>query len=108
MKPFWDALYAAGADIVLNGHDHDYERFAPQNPAGASDPQKGIREFVVGTGGGHLRSFRPQLPTTEIRNSSTFGLLKLTLQHRGYEWEFVPVSGSSFTDSGKGACHAGH
>ena len=108
MKPFWDDLYASGADLVLNGHDHDYERFALQNPAGASDPAKGIREFVVGTGGGHLRSLRQQLPTTEVRNSSTFGLLKLTLQPHGYEWEFVPVAGSSFTDSGKGGCHAGH
>jgi len=105
MKDFWSDLYAAGADIVLNGHDHDYERFALQNPDGVADPQRGIREFVVGTGGKSQRGFRPALPTTEARSNSTFGVLKLSLHVSGYDWTFVPVAGGDFTDSGSGSCH---
>jgi hypothetical protein len=107
MKPFWDDLYAAGADIVLNGHDHDYERFAPQTPAGAADPAHGIREFVVGTGGKNQRAFRDPLPTTEVRSSSTFGVLKIDLHGHSYDWKFIPVQGGQFTDSGNGTCHSG-
>jgi hypothetical protein len=107
MKPFWNALYDAGADIVLNGHDHDYERFAPQNPNGIADPKKGIREFVVGTGGKNQRRFNKALPTTEVRSDKTFGVLKLSLHPGGYQWEFIPVPGGQFTDSGNGDCHAG-
>jgi hypothetical protein len=106
MKPFWDDLYAAQADVVLGGHDHDYERFAPQNPDGAADPARGIREFVVGTGGKNQRSFRKPSSTSEIRSNKTFGVLKLTLQHAGYQWEFVPIAGGQFTDFGSGTCHA--
>ena len=105
MAPFWDDLYAAHADLVLNGHDHDYERFAPQDPKGQKDEKNGIREFVVGTGGAPLRNFRPALPTTEVRDRSAWGVLKLTLRRDTYDWEFLPVSGS-FKDSGSGACHA--
>ena len=106
MEPFWDDLYAAHADIVLNGHDHDYERFAPQTPKGAPDSKNGIREFVVGTGGAELRGFNPALSTTEVRESKTFGILKLTLGPTKYSWEFVSVAGGHFRDSGKGSCHA--
>jgi hypothetical protein len=106
MKPFWDDLYAAGADIVLGGHDHDYERFAPQAPDGVADPKKGIREFVVGTGGKSQRGFTKPSSTSEIRSNSTFGVLKLTLQPAAYQWQFVPVAGGKFTDSGSGTCHA--
>jgi hypothetical protein len=106
MKPFWDDLYTARADIVLNGHDHDYERFAPQNPDGIADPKLGIREFVVGTGGKNQRGFRKALPTTEVHSNSTFGVLRLNLHPDGYQWEFVPVAGGKFTDSGSGTCHA--
>ncbi len=106
VQAFWDELYAAGADVVLNGHDHDYERFAPQDPQGKADPARGIREFVVGTGG---RSHYPfpagPHPNTEARNASTYGVLKLTLHSSGYDWEFVPVAGQTFTDSGSGTCH---
>ncbi len=107
MQPFWNDLHAAHADLVLNGHDHDYERFAPQDPKGLKDEKNGIREFVIGTGGARLRSFRPSLPTTEARDSSTWGVLKLTLRHDTYDWEFLPVGGP-FKDSGSGACHAAH
>ena len=106
MKPFWDDLYAAGADIVLNGHDHDYERFAPQNPEGAADPRRGIREFVVGTGGKSQRGFGTALSTTEVRSNSTFGVLRIDLQSQSYAWKFIPVAGGTFDDSGTGSCHA--
>jgi len=101
--PFWRDLYAAGADVVLNGHDHDYERFAPQNPSGVADP-KGIREFVVGTGGAGLYTFGTAIANSEVRNNTTFGVLKLTLHPGSYNWQFVPVAGATFTDSGSGTC----
>jgi hypothetical protein len=102
---FWEDLYAAGADVVLNGHDHDYERFAPQDPSGTEDPVRGIREFVVGTGGKSHYGFGTILPTSEVRNNTTFGVLKLTLHPTSYSWTFVPESGGAFTDSGSTACH---
>jgi len=105
MKPFWDDLYAAGADIILGGHDHDYERFALQTPDGKPDAQRGIREFVVGTGGKSQRGFSAALPTTERRSNSTFGVLRLTLHPTGYDWKFVAAPGSDFFDSGSDHCH---
>lgn len=105
MKPAWDVLYAANVDVVVNGHDHDYERFASQDPNGVADPERGIREFVVGTGGASLRPFGKIQPNSEIRNADTYGVLELTLRTSGYDWEFVPVTGSTFTDSGSGSCH---
>jgi hypothetical protein len=105
LKPFFQALYDAKADLVLNGHDHDYERFAPQDPEGRADPARGIREFVVGTGGKNHRPFGPPLGTSEVRNADSFGVLKLTLRERGYDWEFIPEAGKTFTDSGSGTCH---
>jgi hypothetical protein len=106
IQAFWDLLYAGGADVVLNGHDHDYERFAPQDPQGQADPARGIREFVVGTGGRSRYPFLlgPQA-NTEARNDATYGVLKLTLHPAGYDFEFLPVAGKTFTDSGSGACH---
>jgi acid phosphatase type 7 len=105
-KDFWQDLYNAKATIVLNGHDHDYERFAPQDPDGKADPSRGIREFVVGTGGNHEREFSPTpQPNSEARMTGTFGVLKLTLHPRGYDWQFIPQAGKTFTDSGSGACH---
>ncbi len=104
MKPIWDALYAAGAELVLNGHDHDYERFAPQSPDGQADPA-GIREIIVGTGGKSLRSLGRLEPNSEVHDSSTYGLLKLTLAPAGYSWEFLPIDGGAFADSGTGICH---
>lgn len=102
---FWRTLYAAGADIVLNGHDHDYERFAPQNPSGQADTARGIREFVVGTGGNGHYDFRTPLATSRVRDNTTFGVLKLTLHPTSYDWAFVPESGRSFHDSGSTRCH---
>jgi acid phosphatase type 7 len=101
---FWSDLYSAGADLVLVGHDHDYERFAPQTPDGAPDAARGIRQFVVGTGGKRLREFVSIEANSEVRNSSTFGVLKLVLHTTGYEWEFVPETGKTFTDSGSASC----
>jgi hypothetical protein len=103
--PFWQALYEHGADVVLVGHDHDYERFAPQTPGGSADPQRGIREFVVGTGGRSLRPFPRTRPNSEVRNNSTFGVLRLALGVGTYTWRFVPEAGKTFADSGSGRCH---
>ena len=105
MEDTWDVLYAAGADVVVNGHDHDYERFAPQMPSGAADPARGIRQFVVGTGGGELRAFGRPDRNSEVRNATTYGVIVLTLREGGYDWRFVPVAGGSFSDSGSGRCH---
>ena len=105
MKPFWDLLYHAGADVVINGHDHNYERFAPQDAEGRADPERGIRGFVVGTGGRSLYEFGPPMPNSEVRQSTTYGVLKLTLHATSYDWEFLPVAGSALTDLGSGTCH---
>jgi hypothetical protein len=106
MKPLWQALYEANADVVINGHDHDYERFALQDPEGNPDPHRGIREFVVGSGGKNShRVFDKPKPNSELRNEDTFGVLKLTLHSSSYDWEFVPQAGKSFRDSGSGTCH---
>ena len=101
---FWRDLYGAGVDVVLNGHDHDYERFAPQDPSGRLDTAHGIREFVSGTGGAHLESLAVRQPNSEAL-SQTFGVLALTLHPSGYDWRFVPQAGKTFTDSGRAACH---
>lgn len=105
MKPLWKALYEAGAEVVINGHDHDYERFAPQDPEGNADPRRGLREFVVGTGGRSHRAFGPPLPNSEVRDNTAFGVLKLTLHPQSYDWEFISEPGKAFRDSGSNACH---
>ena len=105
IQPIWQALYDAGVELVLNGHDHDYERFAPQDPSGAADPLNGIREFVVGTGGKDLRSIGSTIINSEVHNDNTWGVLKLTLHPTSYDWKFIPVAGKTFTDSGSGICH---
>ena len=102
---FWQALYDFNAELILNGHDHDYERFAPQDPNGKADSKRGIREFVVGTGGKGHREFGLHKPHSEVRNNDTFGVLKLTLKPTGYDWKFIPEAGKAFTDSGSGSCH---
>jgi hypothetical protein len=104
-QSLWQALYDYGADVVLNGHDHDYERFAPQTPAGASDPPHGLREFVVGTGGAGLYPFLTVAPNSQVRNDTTWGVLKLTLHARSYDWQFIPIAGQTFADSDTGGCH---
>jgi len=106
MKPLWDALYHGGADVIINGHDHDYERFAPQDPEGRLDEKHGIREFVVGSGGKNShRVMAEAKPNSEVRNGDTFGVLKMTLHAKAYDWEFVPEAEKTFTDSGSGTCH---
>ena len=105
IKPIWDALYAAGAEVVVNGHEHNYERFAPQDPNGVADAERGIREFVVGTGGYYPYPLGEIQPNSEVRNDDTHGVLKLTLRPSDYEWEFVPVADNPFKDSGSGSCH---
>lgn len=102
--PELELRYAAGADVIVNGHDHDYERFAPQTAGGVADPATGIREFVVGTGGASLRSFSTIRANSEVRNSVTFGVLKLTLSSNSYAWQFVPAGSGTFKDSGSGTC----
>jgi hypothetical protein len=104
VRDLWRLLYDAGAEIIINGHDHDYERFAPQNPDGKADPDRGIREFVVGTGGGGVYRFKPPVRNSEIRDNSTYGVLKLTLSPGRYAWEFVPATAGGFSDSGTGTC----
>jgi hypothetical protein len=103
--PLWQALYDRGADVVLNGHDHDYERFAPQTATGAADSINGIREFVVGTGGKSHSSVGQPNPNSEVRNADTYGVLRLTLRSSSYDWMFLPEAGKTFTDFGSGTCH---
>ena len=105
VAPLWDALYEAGAEVIVNGHDHDYERFAPQTPSAAANSSGGIRQFVVGTGGASLRGFGTVRANSQVRNSSTHGVLKLTLDTGSYAWQFVPIAGKSFTDAGTATCH---
>ena len=104
IKPIWQALYEYHADVVLNGHEHNYERFEPQNPEGISDPAGGIRQFVVGTGGMVRYRFGPPIANSAVRNSDTYGVLKLSLHAGSYSWEFIPEAGKTFTDSGTASC----
>jgi hypothetical protein len=104
LDDFWKILYDAGADVVVNGHDHDYERFAPQDPDAHEDRVKGIREFVVGTGGTTLRPFEKRAANSELRVALIYGVLKFTLHPTSYEWQFIPTSGD-FSDSGGAHCH---
>jgi hypothetical protein len=105
LQPIWKALSDAGADLVVVAHDHLYERFAPQNGDGQLDLTRGMREFVVGTGGAAAYAIVTPAPNSEVRNSGTRGVLKLTLYPDRYDWKFIPVSGSTFMDSGSASCH---
>jgi hypothetical protein len=104
-KAFWQDLYAAGAEIVINGHDHDYERFAPQTPDGTLDAATGIREFVVGTGGAGMYALTTARANSEVFKTGVHGIIKFTLLDGSYTWQFVPVAGSTWTDSGTATCH---
>lgn len=104
MQQFWQALYDAGADVVLSGHEHNYERFAPQTPAGVRDTARGIREFIVGTGGGGFDGLGPRIANSEA-SSTDHGVLKLTLSPGRYTWQFIPIPSESFRDSGSASCH---
>jgi hypothetical protein len=102
-QTLWETLYEAGAEVVINGHIHNYERFAEMNASGeAKSP--GLRQIIVGTGGVNHYGFINPLPTSQVRNSSTYGVLKLTLSSTSYSWQFIPVEGRTFTDSGTTSC----
>jgi hypothetical protein len=104
-RALYQALYDFGAEVVMTGHEHNYERFAPQNAFGQLDLSRGIRQFVVGTGGaGHYVFLQPPIANMEARDDTAFGVLKLTLHPTSYDWQFVPEAGESFTDSGSASC----
>ena len=104
MRDLWQVLYDMDADIVINGHDHLFERFAPQTPDGQPDPVKGIRQFTVGTGGAPLYQVTARAANSEVAVPA-WGVASFTLRDDGYQWEFIPVEGESFRDSGAGVCH---
>jgi hypothetical protein len=104
VSALWQTLYDNNVDLVMNGHDHDYERFAPQNPAGAADSARGIREFVIGTAGAPPYGFSTIRPNSEVRMTGSYGLVQFTLHPSSYDWKFIPATGS-FADSGSTACH---
>jgi acid phosphatase type 7 len=104
MKEGWEALFDFGVDVVINGHDHHYERFALQDPNGNAAPGRGIRQFIVGTGGNGLYRFNGIRANSEVRHNTAYGVLKLTLDPASYGWEFIPVAGQSFSDSGSAPC----
>jgi hypothetical protein len=104
IQTLWEIFYEAGAELVVNGHEHNYERFAEMDASGSAVSQ-GLREIVIGTGGQGLYDFGTIQRTSEARNDSTYGVLKLTLYETGYGWQFVPIAGGTFTDSGSDTCH---
>lgn len=105
MQDVWDILYAANVDVVLAGHDHDYERFAPQDGKGNLNAERGIAQFVVGTGGSGLSTFGMRRANSEKGQNQVHGVLKLVLKENGYDWQFLPVETSAFQDLGSAACH---
>ena len=106
VEELWETLYEADTDVVLSAHEHNYERFAPQGPGGRADSERGIRQFVVGTGGGGGEGpISDPIANSEVRTDGTDGVLKLTLHPKKYEWEFIPVEGETFSDSGGAPCH---
>jgi hypothetical protein len=106
MDPIWETLAQHHASIVISGHDHSYERLAPLDAMGQVDEQHGIRSFIVGTGGARLYNFSLRRPYSEAWNGKTWGVLKLNLFQGGYSWEFIPVAGGHYHDSGEGQCAA--
>lgn len=104
-QELWQALYEAGADVVISGHDHIYERFAPQTATGELDQARGLRQFIAGTGGAEFYAIEAVKPNSEVRNGETRGVLKLTLFPDRYDWRFIPVAGASFSDAGSASCH---
>jgi len=103
--PMWRLLDSAGVDVVVSGHDHIYERFAPMHENGERDDARGVRQFVAGTGGAHRYEIEMVVPNSEARSTRAHGVLKLTLYPGHYGWEFVPAAASDFTDAGSGTCH---
>jgi hypothetical protein len=105
MAPIWNDLYDANADLVLAAHKHAYERFNTLNKSGAVDTVRGMREILVGTGGEDHAGSATKITGSQVRNNTTFGVLKLTLHPTSYDWKFVPEPGKTFTDSGSNSCH---
>jgi hypothetical protein len=104
MRNLWRLLAEYDVDVVVNGHDHFYERFAPQDPDGRPDPDTGIREFIVGTGGAPLSGIGTVKPNSDIR-ANVWGVIVFTLSLTGYEWKFIPSGNTPFSDAGSGSCH---
>ena len=105
VRAIWDALFQGGADLVLNGHDHIYERFAPQRPDGTNDPVRGIRQITVGTGGQHNTAIVTVAPNSQVADDATLGVLRLTLRRDRYDWRYLSVPVGDFTDAGSTRCH---
>ncbi|VVB99911.1 3',5'-cyclic adenosine monophosphate phosphodiesterase CpdA [uncultured archaeon] len=105
VSAIWHALYDEGVDVALTGHEHSYERFAPLDANGKADYAKGVRLFIVGTGGATLRKLNGSVYPVEVKNDSSHGMLALRLYSNSYEWEFLPAEGYTFTDRGAGTCH---
>lgn len=103
VAPLWEVLDEAGAEVIVSGHDHDYERFAPMDATGTAD-ESGVRQFVVGTGGSELRAFERPEPNSEVRWSDGYGVIRFNLRSTDYSWEFVPAAGATFEDSGSASC----
>jgi lipopolysaccharide/colanic/teichoic acid biosynthesis glycosyltransferase len=101
----WELLYAAGTEVVINGHEHIYERFDPQTPDGVADPALGIRQFTVGTGGREEYGIGAPRPNSVVRQTGIPGVLALRLLPGAYEWLFIAIDGATFADSGHGTCH---
>lgn len=104
VREVWRVLYTFGVEVVVAGHDHHYERFAPQDADGRLDVAQGIRQFIVGTGGAPIRPPGAPRPNTEVLGVS-WGVLVLTLEESSYRWEFVPTDPGGFRDAGVGQCH---
>lgn len=104
MLDAWRLLYDSGADVIVGGHDHSYERFAPQDPNGKADPERGIRQFVVGTGGAGVYRFNEPVENSEVRQWQSYGVIKFTLYPDRYDWEFVTAKGKPFEDKGSAGC----
>ena len=105
IQPVVQALYDSGVDVVLQGHNHNYERFAPQTPQRVADPAKGMRAFVVGTGGIGFYPFKDTAANSEARSDSSYGVLRMTLRDGSYDWQFQNTGGTAFTDTGTDTCH---
>jgi acid phosphatase type 7 len=104
VQPLWQALYDAGADVVISGHDHVYERFAPQTPTGAADPARGIRQFVAGLGGRSRYRFSAVRANSQFRYNASYGVLKLELYPTSYTWSFINTA-RTVADRGSTSCH---
>jgi hypothetical protein len=105
MRDVWRLLQQWGVEVTVNGHDHSYERFAPQDADGRANTA-GLREFIVGTGGYSLYDLSRRQPNSELFESHTWGVIKFTLKRQSYDWEFIPIDGQTFRDFGSGTCSA--